>query len=197
MVLIPMVVEQTSRGERAYDIYSRLLKDNVIFLGQPIDDTVSNLIIAQLLFLEAENPEKDISVYINCPGGSITAGLAIYDTMQYVKPDIQTICIGQAASMAAVLLAAGKKGKRYALPNSRVVIHQPLIMGGGLAGQASEIDIHAKDIMRMKTRMNQILANHTGQPVEKIDKDTDRDYILQAHEAVDYGLVDQVIAKRE
>jgi len=197
MVLIPMVVEQTSRGERAYDIYSRLLKDNVIFLGQPIDDTVSNLIIAQLLFLEAENPEKDISVYINCPGGSITAGLAIYDTMQYVKPDIQTICIGQAASMAAVLLAAGKKGKRYALPNSRVVIHQPLIMGGGLAGQASEIDIHAKDIMRMKTRMNQILANHTGQPVEKVDKDTDRDYILQAHEAVDYGLVDQVIAKRE
>jgi ATP-dependent Clp protease, protease subunit len=197
MVLIPMVVEQTSRGERAYDIYSRLLKDNVIFLGQPIDDTVSNLIIAQLLFLEAENPEKDISIYINCPGGSITAGLAIYDTMQYVKPDIQTICIGQAASMAAVLLAAGKKGKRYALPNSRVVIHQPLIMGGGLAGQASEIDIHAKDIMRMKARMNQILANHTGQPVEKVDKDTDRDYILQAHEAVDYGLVDQVIAKRE
>jgi len=197
MVLIPMVVEQTSRGERAYDIYSRLLKDNVIFLGQPIDDTVSNLIIAQLLFLEAENPEKDISVYINCPGGSITAGLAIYDTMQYVKPDIQTICIGQAASMAAVLLAAGKKGKRYALPNSRVVIHQPLIMGSGLAGQASEIEIHAKDIMRMKGRMNQILANHTGQPTEKIDRDTDRDYILQAHEAVDYGLVDQVIAKRE
>jgi ATP-dependent Clp protease, protease subunit len=197
MVLIPMVVEQTSRGERAYDIYSRLLKDNVIFLGQPIDDTVSNLIIAQLLFLEAENPEKDISLYINCPGGSITAGLAIYDTMQYVKPDIQTICIGQAASMAAVLLAAGKKGKRYALPNSRVVIHQPLILGGGLAGQASEIEIHAKDIMRMKARMNQILANHTGQATEKIDRDTDRDYILQAHEAVDYGLVDQVIAKRE
>ncbi len=191
-----MVVEQTSRGERAYDIYSRLLKDNVIFLGQPIDDTVSNLIIAQLLFLEAENPEKDISLYINSPGGSITAGLAIYDTMQYVKPDIQTICIGQAASMSAVLLAAGKKGKRFALPNSRVVIHQPLIMGG-LAGQASEIDIHAKDIMRMKQRMNQILANHTGQPMEKIDKDTDRDYILQASEAVDYGLVDQVIAKRE
>jgi ATP-dependent Clp protease protease subunit len=196
MVLIPMVVEQTSRGERAYDIYSRLLKDNVIFLGQPIDDTVSNLIIAQLLFLEAENPEKDISIYINCPGGSITAGLAIYDTMQYVKPDIQTICIGQAASMAAVLLAAGKKTKRYCLPNSRVVIHQPLIMGG-LSGQASEIDIHAKDIMRMKQRMNQILANHTGQPMEKIDRDTDRDYILQAPEAVEYGLVDQVIAKRE
>jgi ATP-dependent Clp protease protease subunit len=197
MVLIPMVVEQTSRGERAYDIYSRLLKDNVIFLGQPIDDTVSNLIIAQLLFLEAENPEKDISLYVNSPGGSITAGLAIYDTMQYVKPDIQTICIGQAASMAAVLLAAGKKGKRFCLPNSRVVIHQPLIMGGGLSGQASEIDIHAKDIMRMKQRMNQILSNHTGQPIDKIDKDTDRDYILQAPEAVEYGLVDQVIAKRE
>jgi len=196
MVLIPMVVEQTSRGERAYDIYSRLLKDNVIFLGQPIDDTVSNLIIAQLLFLEAENPEKDISLYINSPGGSITAGLAIYDTMQYVKPDIQTICIGQAASMAAVLLAAGSKGKRFALPNSRVVIHQPLIMGGGLSGQATEIDIHAKDIMRMRQRMNEILSKHTGQPIEKIDKDTDRDYILQAHEAMQYGLVDQVFAKR-
>ena len=195
MVLIPMVVEQTSRGERAYDIYSRLLKDNVVFLGQTIDDTVSNLIIAQLLFLEAENPEKDISVYINSPGGSITAGLAIYDTMQYVKPDIQTICIGQAASMAAVLLAAGKKGKRMALPNSRVLIHQPLMHG--LGGQASEIDIHAKDIMRMKARMNQILAHHTGQPVEKVDRDTDRDYILQANDAVEYGLVDQVIAKRE
>ncbi len=195
MVLIPMVVEQTSRGERAYDIYSRLLKDNVIFLGQPIDDTVSNLIIAQMLFLEAENPEKDISIYINSPGGSITSGLAIYDTMQYVKPDITTICIGQAASMAAVLLAAGKKGKRYALPNSRVLIHQPLMYG--LGGQASEIDIHAKDIMRMKQKLNQILANHTGQAMEKIDRDTDRDYILQANEAVDYGLVDQVIAKRE
>jgi ATP-dependent Clp protease, protease subunit len=195
MVLIPMVVEQTNRGERAYDIYSRLLKDNVVFLGQTIDDTVSNLIIAQLLFLEAENPEKDISIYINSPGGSITAGLAIYDTMQYVKPDIQTICIGQAASMAAVLLAAGKKGKRMALPNSRVLIHQPLMHG--LGGQASEIDIHAKDIMRMKARMNQILAHHTGQPVEKVDRDTDRDYILQANDAVEYGLVDQVIAKRE
>ena len=195
MALIPMVVEQTSRGERAYDIYSRLLKDNVVFLGSTIDDTVSNLIIAQLLFLEAENPEKDISIYINSPGGSITAGLAIYDTMQYVKPDIQTICIGQAASMAAVLLAAGKKGKRMALPNSRVLIHQPLMHG--LGGQASEIDIHAKDIMRMKARMNQILAHHTGQPVEKVDRDTDRDYILQANDAVEYGLVDQVIAKRE
>jgi len=195
MVLVPMVVEQTSRGERAYDIYSRLLKDNVIFLGQPVDDTVSNLIIAQMLFLEAENPEKDISIYINSPGGSITAGLAIYDTMQYVKPDIATICLGQAASMAAVLLAAGKKGKRYALPNSRVLIHQPLMHG--LGGQATEIDIHAKDIMRMKARMNQILANHTGQPIDKIDRDTDRDYILQAQDAVDYGLVDQVISKRD
>jgi ATP-dependent Clp protease protease subunit len=197
MVLIPMVVEQTSRGERAYDIYSRLLKDNVIFLGQPIDDTVSNLIIAQLLFLEAENPEKDISLYINSPGGSITAGLAIYDTMQYVKPNIQTLCVGQAASMAAVLLASGTKGKRFALPNSRVVIHQPLIMGGGLSGQATEIDIHAKDIMRMRHRMTEILAKHTGQNVEKIDRDTDRDYILQAHEAVEYGLVDQVMEKRD
>jgi ATP-dependent Clp protease protease subunit len=195
MVLIPMVVEQTSRGERAYDIYSRLLKDNVIFLGQAIDDNVSNLIIAQLLFLEAENPEKDIWIYVNSPGGSITAGLAIYDAMQYVKPDVATICIGQAASMAAVLLTAGKKGKRYALPNSRVLIHQPLMYG--LGGQATEIDIHAKDIMRMKQKLNTILANHTGQPLEKIDHDTDRDYILQAAEAVEYGLVDQVINKRE
>ncbi len=195
MVLIPMVVEQTNRGERAYDIYSRLLKDNVIFLGQTIDDTVSNLIIAQLLFLEAENPEKDISIYINSPGGSITAGLAIYDTIQYVKPDIQTICLGQAASMAAVLLAAGKKGKRYALPNARALIHQPWLQG--LGGQATDIDIHAKDILRQRQRLNEILASHTGQPIEKIMRDTDRDYILQAQEAVDYGLVDQVIAKRE
>ncbi|HEX8619830.1 MAG TPA: ATP-dependent Clp endopeptidase proteolytic subunit ClpP [Thermoanaerobaculia bacterium] len=195
MVLIPMVVEQTSRGERAYDIYSRLLKDNVIFLGSPIDDNVSNLIIAQLLFLEAENPEKDISIYINSPGGSITSGMAIYDTMQYVKPDIATICIGQAASMAAVLLAAGTKGKRYCLPNSRVLIHQPLMHG--LGGQATEIEIHARDIMQMKARLNAILANHTGQPIEKIDKDTDRDYILQATQAQEYGLVDQVIAKRD
>ncbi|MGZ5459033.1 MAG: ATP-dependent Clp endopeptidase proteolytic subunit ClpP [Thermoanaerobaculia bacterium] len=195
MVLIPMVVEQTSRGERAYDIYSRLLKDNVIFLGQPIDDTVSNLIIAQMLFLEAENPEKDISIYINSPGGSITAGLAIYDTMQYVKPDIATICIGQAASMAAVLLASGNKGKRYALPNSRVLIHQPWMQG--LGGQATDIDIHAKDIIRQRHRLNEILAHHCGQPVEKIARDTDRDYILQAKEAVDYGIVDQVISKRD
>ena len=195
MVLIPMVVEQTSRGERAYDIYSRLLKDNVIFLGQPIDDTVSNLIIAQMLFLEAENPEKDISIYVNSPGGSITAGLAIYDTMQYVKPDIATICIGQAASMAAVLLASGNKGKRYALPNSRVLIHQPWMQG--LGGQATDIDIHAKDIIRQRHRLNEILANHTGQAVEKIARDTDRDYILQAAESVEYGIVDQVIAKRD
>ena len=195
MVLIPMVVEQTSRGERAYDIYSRLLKDNVIFLGQQIDDNVSNLIIAQMLFLEAENPEKDIWLYVNSPGGSVTSGLAIYDAMQYVKPDVATICIGQAASMAAVLLASGKKGKRYALPNSRVIIHQPL--GYGLQGQATDIDIHARDIMKMKQRINNILANHTGQATDRIDKDTDRDYILQASEAVEYGIVDQVIAKRD
>jgi ATP-dependent Clp protease, protease subunit len=195
MVLIPMVVEQTSRGERAYDIYSRLLKDNVIFLGQAIDDNVANLVIAQMLFLEAENPEKDISIYINSPGGSVTAGFAIYDTMQYVKPDIQTICLGQAASFAAVLLAAGKKGKRYALPNARVLLHQPWLQG--LGGQATDIDIHARDIMRMKKRISEILAGHTGQPFEKIDKDTDRDYILQASEAVEYGVVDHVIAKRE
>ena len=191
MVLIPMVVEQTSRGERAYDIYSRLLKDNVIFLGQPIDDNIANLVIAQLLFLEAENPEKDISVYINSPGGSITAGFAIYDTMKYVKPDIATICIGQCASFAAVLLAAGTKGKRYALPNSRVLIHQPWLQG--LGGQASDIDIHAKDILRMRHRLNEILADHTGQPIERIERDTDRDYILNAVDAQAYGLVDQVI----
>ena len=194
MVLIPMVVEQTSRGERAYDIYSRLLKDNVIFLGQPIDDNVSNLIIAQMLFLEAENPEKDIWLYVNSPGGSITSGLAIYDAMQYVKPDVATICIGQAASMAAVLLAAGKKAKRYALPNSRVLIHQPWLQG--LGGQAADIDIHAKDILRMRGRLNQILADHTGQKIEKIERDTDRDYILSAADAVQYGIVDQVIEKR-
>jgi len=190
-----MVVEQTSRGERAYDIYSRLLKDNVIILGQPVDDSVANLVTAQMLFLEAENPEKDIWLYINSPGGSITAGMAIYDVMQYVKPDVATICIGQAASMAAVLLASGTKGKRYALPNSRVLIHQPLMYG--LGGQASEIDIHAKDIMRMRKRLNEILADHTGQDVEKINLDTDRDYILAAEEAVTYGIVDQVMARRD
>jgi ATP-dependent Clp protease protease subunit len=195
MVLIPMVVEQTSRGERAYDIYSRLLKDNVIFLGQAIDDNIANLVIAQLLFLEAENPEKDISLYINSPGGSITAGFAIFDTMKYVKPDIATICIGQCASFAAVLLAAGTKGKRYVLPNSRVLIHQPWLQG--LGGQASDIDIHAKDILRMRHRLNEILADSTGQSIERIEKDTDRDYILEAKAAQEYGLVDQVISKRE
>jgi len=195
MVLIPMVVEQTSRGERAYDIYSRLLKDNVIFLGQAIDDNVANLVIAQMLFLEAENPEKDIFLYINSPGGSVSSGFAIYDTMQYVKPDVATMCIGQAASFAAVLLAAGKHGKRYALPNSRVLLHQPWLQG--LGGQASDIDIHAKDILRMKRRINEILAEHTGQEIEKIERDTDRDYILSAPDARDYGVVDQVIAKRE
>jgi ATP-dependent Clp protease protease subunit len=195
MVLIPMVVEQTSRGERAYDIYSRLLKDNVIFLGQAIDDNVANLVIAQMLFLEAENPEKDIFLYINSPGGSVSSGFAIYDTMQYVKPDVATMCIGQAASFAAVLLAGGKKGKRYALPNSRVLLHQPWLQG--LGGQASDIDIHAKDILRMKRRINEILAEHTGQEIDKIERDTDRDYILAASDAKDYGVVDQVIAKRE
>jgi ATP-dependent Clp protease protease subunit len=195
MVLIPMVVEQTSRGERAYDIYSRLLKDNVIFLGQAIDDNVANLVIAQMLFLEAENPEKDIFLYINSPGGSVSSGFAIYDTMQYVKPDVATMCIGQAASFAAVLLAGGTKGKRYALPNSRVLLHQPWLQG--LGGQASDIDIHAKDILRMKRRINEILAEHTGQDIEKIERDTDRDYILAASDARDYGVVDQVIAKRE
>jgi ATP-dependent Clp protease protease subunit len=195
MVLIPMVVEQTSRGERAYDIYSRLLKDNVIFLGQPIDDNIANLVIAQLLFLEAENPEKDISLYINSPGGSITSGFAIYDTMKYVKPDIATICIGQCASFAAVLLAAGTKGKRYALPNARVLIHQPWLQG--LGGQASDIDIHAKDILRMRHRLNEILAESTGQPIERIERDTDRDYILEAKAAQEYGIVDQVISKRD
>jgi ATP-dependent Clp protease protease subunit len=195
MVLIPMVVEQTSRGERAYDIYSRLLKDNVIFLGQAIDDNVANLVIAQMLFLEAENPEKDIFLYINSPGGSVSSGFAIYDTMQYVKPDVATMCIGQAASFAAVLLAGGAKGKRYALPNSRVLLHQPWLQG--LGGQASDIDIHAKDILRMKRRINEILADHTGQDIEKIERDTDRDYILESNAAREYGVVDQVIAKRE
>jgi ATP-dependent Clp protease protease subunit len=195
MVLIPMVVEQTSRGERAYDIYSRLLKDNVIFLGQAIDDNVANLVIAQMLFLEAENPEKDIFLYINSPGGSVSSGFAIYDTMQYVKPDVATMCIGQAASFAAVLLAGGTKGKRYALPNSRVLLHQPWLQG--LGGQASDIDIHAKDILRMKRRINEILAHHTEQDIDKIERDTDRDYILESNAAREYGVVDQVIAKRE
>ena len=195
MVLVPMVIEQTSRGERAYDIYSRLLKDNIIFLGQPVDDTIANLIIAQMLFLESENPEKDISFYINSPGGSITAGLAIYDTMQYVKNDVSTICIGQAASMAAVLMAAGTPGKRYSLPNSRFLIHQPLAYG--MQGQATDIEIHARDLVRLKERLNQIMAHHTGQPLEKVSKDTDRDYILEAEDAKTYGLVDAIYHRRD
>ena len=193
-MLIPMVVEQTNRGERAYDIYSRLLKDNIIFLGRSIDDDVSNLVIAQMLFLEAENPEKDISIYINSPGGSITAGLAIYDTMQYIKPDIQTLCVGQAASMAAVLLAAGTDGKRSVLPNSRVLIHQPLLYG--LQGQQTDIDIHAKDLLRMRESLDDILAHHTGQPKDQIHTDTERDLILSAEDAVEYGLADQVMERR-
>jgi ATP-dependent Clp protease protease subunit len=193
-MLIPMVVEQTNRGERAYDIYSRLLKDNIIFLGRPIDDDVSNLIIAQMLFLEAENPEKDIALYINSPGGSITAGLAIYDTMQYLKPDVATLCVGQAASMAAVLLAAGTQGKRSVLPNSRVLIHQPLLYG--LQGQQTDIDIHAKDLLRMREKIDEILAQHSGKTIEEIHLDTERDKILAAPEAVEYGLADQVMGRR-
>ena len=191
--LVPMVVEQTARGERAYDIYSRLLKDNIVFIGQPIDDVLANLVIAQLLFLEAEDPDKDISIYINSPGGSITAGLAIYDTMQFIKPDISTFCVGQAASMAAVLLAAGTHGKRFVLPNSRILIHQPM---GGVQGQASEIEIHAREILRMRETLNGILKKHTGQTLEKIDRDTDRDFIMTAPQSLEYGLVDHVIAKR-
>ncbi len=194
-MLVPMVVEQTSRGERAYDIYSRLLKDNVIFLGTAIDDQVASLVIAQLLFLEAEKPEKDIYLYINSPGGSTTSGLAIYDTMQYVKPDVATIALGQAASMGALLLAGGAKGKRFALPHSRVLLHQPLM--AGLQGQATDIDIHAKDIVRVRERLNQILATHTGQPIEKIHADSDRDFILEAEAALAYGLVDKIIVSRE
>jgi ATP-dependent Clp protease protease subunit len=194
-VLVPMVVEQTSRGERAYDIYSRLLKENIIFLGTPIDDTVANLIIAQLLFLEAEDPERDISIYINSPGGSITAGLAILDTMRFVRPDIVTICVGQAASMAAVLLAAGKKGKRFTLPNARIMIHQPSMQG--LAGQAADIDIYAKEILRMREILNQILADASGQTMERIARDVDRDYIMSGEQAVQYGIVDRVITSRE
>ena len=191
--LVPMVVEQTSRGERAYDIYSRLLKERVIFLVGGIDDHVANVIVAQMLFLEAENPEKDISLYINSPGGIVTAGMAIYDTMQYIKPDVSTICVGQAASMGALLLAAGAKGKRYALPNSRVMIHQPL---GGFQGQASDIEIHTKEILSMRDRLNQLLAKHTGQPVERIAKDTDRDNFMDAEVAKAYGMVDMVLDRR-
>ena len=194
-VLIPMVIEQTGRGERAFDIFSRLLKDNVIFLGEPIDDHIASVVIAQMLFLEAESPERDIVVYINSPGGSISAGLAIYDTMQYVKPDVMTICMGMAASMAAVLLAGGAKGKRFALPHSRVLIHQPLMFG--LGGQATDIDIHARDILRLRQRLNEILAHHSGQSLERIHADTERDFILEAGEAVGYGLVDKIIERRE
>ncbi len=192
--LVPMVVEQTNRGERAYDIFSRLLKDNIIFIGTPIDDQIANLAIAQMLFLEAEDPEKDILLYINSPGGSITAGLAIYDTMQFIRPDVQTYCLGQAASMAAVLLSGGAKGKRYSLPNSRIVIHQPLMQG--LAGQATDIDIAARELLRMRENLNHILVTHTGQAMERIQQDTERDYIMSAEQAKEYGIIDDVIRKR-
>jgi len=189
-MLVPMVVEQTARGERAYDIYSRLLKDRIVFVGTPIDDVVSNLIIAQLLFLQMEDPDRDINVYINSPGGSVTAGLAIYDTMQFVRPSVATYCVGQASSMGAVLLAAGAKGKRFALPDSRIMIHQPW---GGVQGAASDISIQAREILRLREKINEILSKHTGQPIDKIQKDTDRDYFMSAEEAKEYGLVDEVI----
>lgn len=194
MNLVPMVVEQSPRGERAYDIYSRLLKERIIFLGSGVDDSVANVIIAQLLFLEAEDPDKDITFYINSPGGSVSAGMAIYDTMQYVKCDIATLCMGQAASMGAFLLAAGAAGKRYALPNARVMIHQPM---GGFQGQATDIEIHAREILRLKKDLNTLLANHTGQTLEKIENDTERDYFMSPVEAKDYGLIDKVLVKRE
>jgi ATP-dependent Clp protease protease subunit len=194
-MLIPMVVEQSNRGERAYDIYSRLLKDNIIFLGRQVDDDMASLIIAQMLFLEAENPEKDIALYINSPGGSVSAGMAIYDTMQYIKPDVSTYCVGQAASMAAVLLAAGTKGKRTVLPNSRVLIHQPWL--SGLQGQQSDIEIHAKDMFMMRDRLDEILAYHTGKSKEEVHRDTERDRILGATEAVEYGIVDRVMSRRK
>ncbi|MFO7265232.1 MAG: ATP-dependent Clp endopeptidase proteolytic subunit ClpP [Limnochordales bacterium] len=192
-VLVPMVVEQTNRGERAYDIYSRLLKDRIVFLGGPIDDHVANLVIAQLLFLESEDPDKDIHLYINSPGGEVYSGLAIYDTIQYIKPDVSTICVGLAASMAAVLLAAGAKGKRFALPYSRVMIHQPL---GGVRGQATEIEIEAREILRIKHALNDILAKHTGQPLERIERDTDRNFYMSADEALQYGIIDGVLRER-
>lgn len=190
--LIPMVVEQTSRGERAYDIYSRLLRDNIIFIGTPIDDSIANVVTAQLLFLEANDPERDISLYINSPGGSITAGMAIYDTMQFIRPDVSTICIGQAASMAALVLASGTKGKRFVLPNSRVLIHQP---SGGLSGQATDIDIQAREILRWRQITNELLALHTGQAVDRIERDVDRDFIMNSSQAKDYGLIDEIIFK--
>jgi ATP-dependent Clp protease protease subunit len=191
--LVPMVVEQTARGERAYDIYSRLLKERVIFLVGPVEDYMANLIVAQLLFLESENPEKDIALYINSPGGSVSAGMSIYDTMQFIKPDISTICVGQAASMGAVLLAGGTKGKRFCLPHSRVMIHQPL---GGFQGQATDIDIHAREVLHVRDRLNRILSNHTGQTIEKIAQDTDRDNFMSGESAVAYGLIDRVLARR-
>lgn len=194
MTLIPMVVEQTARGERAYDIYSRLLKDRIIFVGTPIDDHISNLIIAQLLFLEADDPDKDINLYINSPGGVVSSGLAIYDTMQYIKPRVSTICIGQAASMGAVLLAAGEKGKRFALPHTRVMIHQPM---GGFQGQATDIEIHAREILKIRESLNSILARHTGQPLKRIQKDTDRDFFMSGEEAREYGVIDEVIVQRD
>ena len=192
--LIPVVVEQTNRGERAYDIFSRLLKDSIIFIGTPIEDSIANVVIAQMLFLEAEDPDRDIVLYINSPGGSISAGLAVYDTMQFIKPDVQTYCIGQAASMAAVLLAAGSRGKRYSLPNSRIIIHQPLM--SGLAGQASDIDIHAREIIRMRTRLNELLVTHTGQKMARIEEDTERDYIMTADQSREYGIIDEVVRQR-
>jgi len=191
--LVPMVVEQTARGERAYDIYSRLLKERVIFLVGPVEDHMCNLVVAQLLFLESENPEKDIHLYINSPGGSVSAGLSVYDTMQFIKPDVSTICVGQASSMGAVLLAGGTKGKRYALPHSRSMIHQPI---AGFQGQASDIDIHAREVLKTRDLLNQILARHTGQPIEKIEQDTDRDRFMSAAESVEYGLIDHVLDKR-
>ncbi|MBI1978208.1 MAG: ATP-dependent Clp endopeptidase proteolytic subunit ClpP [Candidatus Omnitrophica bacterium] len=191
--LVPMVIEQTGRGERAYDIYSRLLKDRIVFIGTPIDDTISNLIIAQILFLQMEDPAKDINIYINTPGGSVTAGLAIYDTIQFVKCDVSTYCVGQAASMGALLLAAGTKGKRYSLPHARVMIHQPW---GGAQGSASDISIHAKEILKLKEELNRIFAKHTGQPLERIEKDSDRDFFMSAQEAKDYGIADQVIESK-
>ena len=192
--LIPMVVEQTNRGERAYDIYSRLLKDAIIFIGMPIEDEIANVVIAQMLFLEGEDPDRDIVLYINSPGGSISAGLAIYDTMQFIKPAVQTVCIGQAASMAAMLLAAGAPGKRFSLPNSRIVIHQPLM--SGLGGQATDIDIHAREIIRMRSRLNKILVEHTGQKLKRIEDDTERDYIMTAEQSREYGIIDEVIRQR-
>ncbi|NOZ86924.1 MAG: ATP-dependent Clp endopeptidase proteolytic subunit ClpP [Deltaproteobacteria bacterium] len=193
MTLVPIVVEQSNRGERAYDIYSRLLKDRIIFLGTAIDDDVANLLIAQMLFLESEDPDKDINIYVNSPGGVVTAGLAIYDTMQYVKPDVSTICMGQAASMAAVLLAAGASGKRFGLPNSRVMIHQPL---GGIQGQATDIEIHSRELLKIRKRLNEIISRHTGQPVEKVAKDTERDYFMDSEMAQSYGIIDSVVESR-